>query len=78
MTDGLYQVAPLYAQNVREIIADCFPDIDPSDNSSKVYASSVDEEIMEVSFRAKFCLFMFIFFVPLMCLLWKIYKDKLF
>lgn len=77
-TDGLYQVAPLYAQNVREIIADCFPNIDPSDNLSKVCASSVDEEIMKVSFGAKFCLFMFIFFVPLMCLLWKIYKDKLF
>lgn len=78
MTDGLYQVAPPYAQSIREIIADCFPNIDPSDNSSKVCASSVDEEIMKVSFGAKFCLFMFIFFVPLMCLLWKIYKDKLF
>ncbi len=77
-TDGLYQVAPSYAQSIREIIADCFPNIDPSDNSSKVCASSVDEEVMKVSFGAKFCLFMFIFFVPLMCLLWKIYKDKLF
>ena len=77
-TDGLYQVAPPYAQSIREIIADCFPNIDPSDNSSKVCASSVDEEVMKVSFGAKFCLFMFIFFVPLMCLLWKIYKDKLF
>lgn len=77
-TDGLYQVAPPYAQSIREIIADCFPNINPSDNSSKVCASSVDEEVMKVSFGAKFCLFMFIFFVPLMCLLWKIYKDKLF
>lgn len=77
-TDGLYQVAPLYAQSIREIIADCFPNIDPSDNSSKVCASSVNDEVMKVSFGAKFCLFMFIFFVPLMCLLWKIYKDKLF
>lgn len=77
-TTGLYQVAPPYAQSIREIIADCFPNIDPSDNSSKVCASSVDEEVMKVSFEAKFCLFMFIFFVPLMCLLWKIYKDKLF
>lgn len=77
-TDGLYQVAPLYAQSIREIIADCFPNINPSDNSSKVCASSVNDEVMKVSFGAKFCLFMFIFFVPLMCLLWKIYKDKLF
>lgn len=77
-TTGLYQVAPPYAQSIREIIADCFPNIDPSDNSSKVCASSADEEVMKVSFGAKFCLFMFIFFVPLMCLLWKIYKDKLF
>lgn len=77
-TDGLYQVAPPYAQSIREIIADCFPNIDPSDNSSKVCASSVNDEVMKVSFGAKFCLFMFIFFVPLMCLLWKIYKDKLF
>lgn len=77
-TTGLYQVATPYAQSIREIIADCFPNIDPSDNSSKVCASSVDEEVMKVSFGAKFCLFMFIFFVPLMCLLWKIYKDKLF
>lgn len=77
-TTGLYQVAPLYAQNVRDIITDCFSGIDLGDNSSKVCASSVDEEVMKVSFGAKFCLFMFIFFVPLMCLLWKIYKDKLF
>lgn len=77
-TDGLYQVAPLYAQNVRDIITDCFSGIDLGDNLSKVCASSVDEEVMKVSFGAKFCLFMFIFFVPLMCLLWKIYKDKLF
>lgn len=77
-TDGLYQVAPPYAQSIREIIADCFPNIGPSDNSSKVCASSVNDEVMKVSFGAKFCLFMFIFFVPLMCLLWKIYKDKLF
>lgn len=77
-TTGLYQVAPPYAQSIREIIADCFPNIEPSDSSSKVCASSVDEEVMKVSFGAKFCLFMFIFFVPLMCLLWKIYKDKLF
>lgn len=77
-TDGLYQVATPYAQSIREIIADCFPNIDPSDNLSKVCASSVNDEVMKVSFGAKFCLFMFIFFVPLMCLLWKIYKDKLF
>ena len=77
-TTGLYQVAPPYAQSIREIIADCFSNINPSDNSSKVCASSVNDEVMKVSFGAKFCLFMFIFFVPLMCLLWKIYKDKLF
>lgn len=77
-TDGLYQVAPLYAQNVRDIITDCFSGIDLGDNPSTACASSVNDEVMKVSFGAKFCLFMFIFFVPLMCLLWKIYKDKLF
>lgn len=77
-TTGFYQVAPLYAQNVREVITDCFPNIDLGDNTAKVCASSVDDEVMKVSFGAKFCLFMFVFFVPLMCLLWKIFKDKLF
>ena len=67
--DGSFRVSPLYAQYLREIITDCFGVAVP-ENDVHECACSFDTSA-KVGFGAKFCLFMIIFFVPLLLFLCK-------
>lgn len=76
LADGTNRLSPLYAGYVREIIADCFPVL-PYDDEAKECACST-EAVGRVGFGAKFCLFLILFFIPLLSLLWKMFSGKFF
>lgn len=68
--DGSFRVSPLYAQYSREVLADCFHVTVLNEDVQQVACNF--EGSAKVCFGAKFCLFMIIFFVPLLFFLGKI------
>jgi hypothetical protein len=68
--DGSFSVSPLYAQYSREVFADCFHVTVLNEDVQQVACNF--EGSAKVCFGAKFCLFMIIFFVPLLFFLGKI------
>ncbi len=76
-SDGAFCVAKDYAEKVRSTFAECFDVALPHREAGQSCLCDVGQE-KKVGLGAKFCLFAVIFFVPLVCLLWKILKEYFF
>lgn len=76
-SDGLFCVAREYAEKIRTTVAESFDVVLPHQEVCQPSLCDVGQE-KKVGLGAKFCLFLVIFFVPLVCLLWKIVKENFF
>lgn len=74
IVDGTYRLSPAYGAFVREVFCDCFH-VDTGYEDARRCACVV-AGVQKASFASKFCLFMILFFIPFMCLLWRILKEK--